>query len=336
MRAVTAFCVVALIALTYGCASGQGSKPASNLAQAFGDHQPAYGVWRPAACLGTPPPEVAEKGIATAALPALVGALVPQVLDLGYDWIAAAIETAAKEQTWSVSTTIAADFYEYSRPALEDCGPHPPWKLSVGADCFQLFVLRAFDNPAQAQSATTAWTVALGKDGPKVPADLSLSLLRSLHLDDRLAPVAYFEFRPELSAQATAFRLGPRVAWIADAWAHTSISERKDFAVTYRFSNPKNEVISAGSILFPYLETGTALGPAELAIRQTGWMAAPPLSQESKTRMAQLAPADSGRELLEPFNLTLALVETKSANSWLQKLAALMKKSKTQVLAAAH
>jgi len=71
-----------------------------------------------------------------------------------------------------------------------------------------------------------------------------------------------------------------------------------------------------------------------LVIRQSGWLPVLPLSEPSKAKLEELK-EKTGDQLLEPFNLTLALIETKDGNKWLQRVADLLRTSKKDALAAA-
>ncbi len=318
-RAMTALLVSVLAMAT---ASQANDEPVS---QAFSSKYQAYAMWTPKACIVLPEP---EPGLASETLVGgPVAVLIPALIDKAFDWLAEALEMAAKDESWTYSSTAGDYFYRYTRNAAQK-----PWPLRISTPCFGLLIV-ADDEAARNSWAREFSSSAPGSSGV-TPEALKAQLMKTLPTQG-VAPVAYFEFAVDLAEQGQAFHVRPTVAWVSKSLNSDDSKKRKDFAVTYKFSNLQNEVVAVGSILFPYLEPGTVLGPEVLAIRQSGWLPVIPLSKETETKKAELDKLDTpGDESLEPFNLTLALIETKNGIKWLQRVADFLRTAKKDALAA--
>jgi hypothetical protein len=331
MRSAPAAVALLALSLLSAPAVAGGLAPSEIPPKAFGGGYQAYALWDPVVCPGSLRAQTrAElRNNQGKVLPQIVAAFLPQILDAGYDWVTSAIETAAAEKTWSTSTTLGDYFYRLHPRPTEPDKPRQPGRLEVGSHCFALLILK------EDEKARGNWKSALGALVANDDQKALDELLDSVARNRAIGPVAYFEFGIDLAEPPEAFRVSPSFAWVFESMGKLRDKERKDFAVTYQFSTPKGDSVAAGLAVFPYLQLGKALGPQDLETEQAAWLPALTLSEASKKLLTEPCSGGIDRCPLVPFNLKLTLVETKNANEWLRRVAAVLKKSKQQALASA-
>jgi len=254
-------------------------------------------------------------------LPALVAIVAPKLIDKGLDLAAAALRKAASTQPTTWQAQAGAYFYRYVKP------PGQAGSLEFDGGCVGLMILAEGRQWKSFAEQLKAAGVAEGSiDGLK----------KTLHLEklDNVAPRFYFEALFVPSESLDSFQLRPALLYYPEAIGSGKSGESRDLAFSFIFKDLSGKAYAAGSAVLSDLRIGTTVSPASLIWLQAPWLSAPALSQRSKEIIADVQSSQLQiREVraLEPFNLEVAVTETREARKWLEAVADVLSSSKTDL-----